>query len=105
VLREGVAVKAPVKTPPSVPAVTLKASARAPASQAKLMERAAERAQSLLATSARVLVVYGEDGARLYCEPAEASAEQAEAPPSPAAHGSFEAELDEPPSASAKRKR
>jgi hypothetical protein len=91
-------VKAPVKTPTSVPAVTLKSKASAPASQAKLMQLAQETARGLLETSPRVLVVYGDDGARLYCE--EASEADSGAAGSPA-----DAEQEEPASASASARR
>ncbi|MCI0670446.1 MAG: hypothetical protein L0Y64_08300 [Myxococcaceae bacterium] len=63
------------------------------------MKRAAAEAQTLLATSSRVLVVYGEDGARLYCEPGDASKEPSAAP------AGVDGEQEEPPSASSRRKR
>lgn len=46
--------------------VNLKAVPKGPGAQAELIRRASEAANDLLETSGRVLVVYGEDGARIY---------------------------------------
>jgi hypothetical protein len=53
----------------SPPLVVRRRGAQQPAAQGELMERTSAQVRALLATNARVLVVYGEEGARLYCEP------------------------------------